>query len=266
VGHGLDAARRAAFVRTAFASTAPYSDDPRKLLGWANVALVERAGPSSDFVTVACVTHLPGERLLRWAYAGHPPALWLRDGRELTAPRQGVPLGLFDEPRYAQGSLRSEHPAASILLYTDGLTEARRNGDFFGLERVSAVLAELEDPTPSEAVALLRTRVAEFAASPLTDDLCLLAARNRLAENEALGQATAPAATGRKRSGLDLTEPAGESRSPLASEARWELGGMDQRTAAIALDAIVRPGPGRLSQLVVKAAVAAVNTAMRHRG
>jgi sigma-B regulation protein RsbU (phosphoserine phosphatase) len=138
---------------------------------------VERAGPGSDFVTVACVTYLPGERLLRWAYAGHPPALWLHDGRELTAPRQGVPLGLFDEPHYAQGSLRSEHPAASILLYTDGLTEARRNGDFFGLERVSAVLAELEDPTPSEAVALLRTRVAEFAASPLTDDLCLLAAR-----------------------------------------------------------------------------------------
>jgi serine phosphatase RsbU (regulator of sigma subunit) len=177
VGHGLHAARRAAFVRTAFASTAPYSDDPRKLLGWANVALVERAGPSSDFVTVACVTYLPGERLLRWAYAGHPPALSLHDGRELAAPRQGVPLGVFDEPRYAEGSLQSEQPAAGILLYTDGLTEARRNGDCFGLERVNAVLAELDDPTPSEAVGLLRTRVSEFAARPLTDDLCLLAAR-----------------------------------------------------------------------------------------
>ena len=173
----MDAARRAAFVRTAFASTAPYSDDPRKLLGWANVALVERAGPSSDFVTVACVTYLPGERLLRWAYAGHPPALSLHDGRQLAAPRQGVPLGVVDEPHYEEGSLRSELPAAGILLYTDGLTEARRNGDFFGLERVNAVLAELDDPTPSEAVGLLRTRVSAFAAGPLTDDLCLLAAR-----------------------------------------------------------------------------------------
>jgi serine phosphatase RsbU (regulator of sigma subunit) len=33
VGHGLHAAQRAAFVRTAFASTAPFSDDPHKLLG-----------------------------------------------------------------------------------------------------------------------------------------------------------------------------------------------------------------------------------------
>jgi Stage II sporulation protein E (SpoIIE) len=33
---------------------------------------------SSEFVTAACVTYLPSEQLLRWAYAGHPPALWIR--------------------------------------------------------------------------------------------------------------------------------------------------------------------------------------------
>ena len=48
VGHGLNAARRAAFVRTAFAATAPFSDDPCRLLSWANTALIERAcaGPT----------------------------------------------------------------------------------------------------------------------------------------------------------------------------------------------------------------------------
>jgi serine phosphatase RsbU (regulator of sigma subunit) len=85
VGHGLQAARRAAFVRTTFAATAPFSDDPCRLLSWANTALIERAGTTNEFVTAACVTYLPGERLLRWPYAGHPPALWLDDGRELTA-------------------------------------------------------------------------------------------------------------------------------------------------------------------------------------
>ena len=82
VGHGLQAARRAAFVRTTFAATAPFSDDPCRLLSWANTALIERAGTSTDFVTAACVTYLPGEQLLRWAYAGHPPAVSLDDGRE----------------------------------------------------------------------------------------------------------------------------------------------------------------------------------------
>jgi phosphoserine phosphatase RsbU/P len=176
VGHGSHAARRAAFVRTTFAATAPFSDDPRRLLSWANTALVERAGTSDEFVTVACMTYLPEAHLLRWAYVGHPPALWMRDGRELVAPKQGLPLGLSADPDYVEGSLRSTGPT-SLLLYTDGLTEARHDGVLFGLERVGAVLGELHDPSPSEAVAALRARVAAYAGGVLTDDLCLLAAR-----------------------------------------------------------------------------------------
>jgi sigma-B regulation protein RsbU (phosphoserine phosphatase) len=174
VGHGLQAGKRAAFVRTTFAATAPFSDDPRRLLSWANTALVERAGTSTKFVTAACVTYHPYDQRLRWAYAGHPPALWMHDGRELVAPQQGIPLGLGEDPRYVEGSLRAEG-SSGLLLYTDGLTEARRGGEFFGLDGVSAVLSELDDPTPREAVTVLGARVAAFA-DRLTDDLCMLAA------------------------------------------------------------------------------------------
>jgi serine phosphatase RsbU (regulator of sigma subunit) len=176
VGHGLQAGRRAAFVRTTFAAIAPFSDDPWRLLSWANTALVERAGTSSEFVTAACVTFYPRERLLRWAYAGHPPALWMHNGQELLAPNQGSPLGLEDDPDYAEGSLRLPGPGG-LLLYTDGLTEARRDRSFFGVEGVTAVLGTLDDPSPSEAIAVLRARVADFAYGTLTDDLCMLAVR-----------------------------------------------------------------------------------------
>jgi serine phosphatase RsbU (regulator of sigma subunit) len=65
-----------------------------------------------------------------------------------------------------------------VLLYTDGVTEARHNGTFFGLQGVTAVLSELDNPAPSGAVAALRARIGEFADNGmLTDDLCLLAAR-----------------------------------------------------------------------------------------
>jgi phosphoserine phosphatase RsbU/P len=176
VGHGLRAGRRAAFVRTVFAATAPFSDDPRQLLSWANTALVERAGTGADFVTAGCMTYHPEAKLLRWAYAGHPPALWMHDGHELVAPSQGSPLGIGADPEYVEGSLRSDG-TAGVLLYTDGLTEARRDGKLFGLEGVAAALGELDDPSPSEAVAILRSRVAEYAAGRLSDDLCMLAAR-----------------------------------------------------------------------------------------
>jgi serine phosphatase RsbU (regulator of sigma subunit) len=176
VGHGLRAARRASFIRTTFAATAPFSDDPGRLLSWANTALIERAGTSAEFVTAACVTFLPSARLLRWAYAGHPPALWLDDGQELKPLSQGTPLGLGADLGCAEGSRRPPD-GAGVLLYTDGLTEARHDGEMFGLNGVSAALGSLHEPSPIEAVAALRARVADFAYGTLTDDLCLLAAR-----------------------------------------------------------------------------------------
>jgi serine phosphatase RsbU (regulator of sigma subunit) len=176
VGHGLQAGRRAAFVRTTFAATAPFSDDPCRLLSWANTALIERAGMTDEFITAACVTYLPSERLLRWAYAGHPPALWLDDGHELVATAQGTPLGFREDPGCGEGSRRMA-VGDGVLLYTDGLTEARHDGQFLGLEAVSDTLSGLQRPSPSEAVAVLRARAAEFAYGALTDDLCMLAVR-----------------------------------------------------------------------------------------
>ena len=101
----------------------------------------------------------------------------MSDGGELIAPSQGVPLGIHADPEYAEGTLRPEGPTG-ILLYTDGLTEARHNGTFFGLHGITAVLSEFENPSASEAVAALRARVGQFADNgTLTDDLCMLAAR-----------------------------------------------------------------------------------------
>lgn len=176
MGHGLHSARRAAFVRTAFIATAPFSDDPARLLSWVNTALIERAGPTSEFVTAACLTYSPGERLLRCAYAGHPPALWLDDGRELLSAEQGLPLGINTDLNCIEGS-HQPAPGAGVLLYTDGLTEARRHGEMLGADAVSDYLASLQQPTAAEAITALSSMAAEFTSGAPTDDLCLLAAR-----------------------------------------------------------------------------------------
>lgn len=176
IGHGLKSARRAAFVRTAFVATAPFSDDPAQLLNWVNTALIERAGPTSEFVTAACLTYRPSRRHLRWAYAGHPPALWLDGGEELLAPQQGIPLGIAVDLECREGSARPE-PGAGVLLYTDGLTEARRDGSLLGLEPVSQTLAALRRASATQAIAALRQLAIGYATPALTDDLCLLSAR-----------------------------------------------------------------------------------------
>ena len=177
VGHGLGAARLAAFVRTAFVATAPFSDDPCQLLNWANTALTERAGTSTDYITAGCISWLPETGQLRWAYAGHPPALWLDDGRPLDAPGPAMPLGVDRNIDCGRGECEVA-PGRGFVLYTDGLVEARHDGGQFGEEAASAALTALDNPSPSEAVATLRERVIEFVGSEeLADDLCLLAAR-----------------------------------------------------------------------------------------
>ena len=77
-GKGIEAARRATFVRTSLATFAAFVDDPRQLLELSNQVLVERIGLSSTFVTaiVAVV---------------HP-----REGRVQRAPD---PLGHLAEPQ-----------------------------------------------------------------------------------------------------------------------------------------------------------------------
>jgi serine phosphatase RsbU (regulator of sigma subunit) len=179
VGHGLPAARRAAFVRTVFVATAPFSDDPVQLLSWVNTALIERAGTSYDFVTAACLTYEPSERRLRWAYAGHPSALQLDDGAVLEGSVQGAPLGLYDEPGCGEGS-QEMAAGAGVLLFTDGLTEARDDGGrLLGEEAVGDTLRGLRDASPAVTVNTLSTKAVQFAAGDLRDDLCLLAARMR---------------------------------------------------------------------------------------
>ncbi len=88
-GKGVAAARRAAFVRTAFATSAPYTDDPCRLLELANSAVLEQQIEQSMFVTCACVVFSPSEHTMTWALAGHPPPMWLDDGSPLLSVTPG---------------------------------------------------------------------------------------------------------------------------------------------------------------------------------
>jgi len=180
VGHGLGAARRALFVRACLASFATATDDPARLLELTNSALVERDGPSEEFVTVVCASVDPVRRLVTYAVAGHPAPLCLDTGSLLTGPRGAPPLGI--QERISCTSVEHDlEPRSGLLLYSDGLTEARPPDSVaaaqFGYERISAELRALPGADPEEIVKGLRSAVAGHAGATLGDDLCLLAVR-----------------------------------------------------------------------------------------
>jgi len=181
MGHGVEAARRATFVRTALATFAAFTDDPVRLLALANTTLIERGGVSDTFVTAICVSYRPADGLVQWATAGHPPPLRLDDGEALPdPPRVGLPLGIGIDLGAARAEARLGH-GEGLLLFTDGLTEARspagEGSNQLGEARVRALLEELRAAPPGEVVSGLCAAAGRHGGGPLADDLCVVALR-----------------------------------------------------------------------------------------
>ena len=195
VGKGIEAAKRATFVRATLSACAPYSDSPVHLLRVANSELIRQHGVSADFITMVCVVIRPDSSLI-WSSAGHPPPVSLTDGEPIGTPRASYPLGIAPElPVIAQHALM---PKAGILLYTDGVTDARprrQTYEPFGRKRLARLISELKDPAPERVVDEVVRAAQVFARGSLPDDICVVAVRSRLAPSwrQAMAEST-PAA------------------------------------------------------------------------
>lgn len=140
---------------------APFSDDPCRLLELVNVATFERIGESADFVTAACVTYDPASGTLRAGSAGHPPPLRLDTGAELRIPGGGRALGLASTVGCT--AVTDElAPGEGILLYTDGLIEARGETTRYGVERTAEAIRAGTGATPHDLVSACDQRRAEL--------------------------------------------------------------------------------------------------------
>jgi sigma-B regulation protein RsbU (phosphoserine phosphatase) len=111
-----------------------------------------------------------------WASAGHPLPIALPGGAELQPTHFAAPLGFDPELK-----ITSQHaplaPADAILLYSDGLYEARGHGERFGLDRVIAAVSAPTVAPAAEIIARLRAVVLQFADRSLTDDICIVVLR-----------------------------------------------------------------------------------------
>lgn len=182
VGHGLEAARQASYVRATLANFAAFTSDPARLLQLANTVLVEQAGNRVKFATAVCV-NISADRQLRWACAGHFPPWQLDKGRPLEGGKPGVPLGVCDrlDVRAGSGMLPA---GGGIVLFTDGLPEGRlahRNPsiplELYGEQRLRMILTALSNASPSTVADALGTAIKNFTGGALADDVCLVVCR-----------------------------------------------------------------------------------------
>jgi serine phosphatase RsbU (regulator of sigma subunit) len=142
-GKGLPAALLTNECWSMLAAFSQSATSPADLLFKTNNALCKRLDDSGQFVTLFLMMIDVSRGTLRYSVAGHnPPFLVGSDPSRdrLLSSREGYPLGLFPDCKFEDIEL-ALHPSDTILLYSDGLTEAlgRSNGRY-GDERLRSAL------------------------------------------------------------------------------------------------------------------------------
>ena len=178
MGRGLSAGLTSAAALAAIRAARRNRESLAAMARAADAALAEQF-PDVRFVTGVLAELDMDAGRLRYLNAGHPPPVLIRDGRVagmLTGGRR-MPLGVRDDAAEV-GEERLE-VGDRLLLYTDGVTEARLPGgdDRFGVDR----LVELTErcmaerlPAPETLRRLARSVIAHQAGRPVDDATFLL--------------------------------------------------------------------------------------------
>jgi serine phosphatase RsbU (regulator of sigma subunit) len=176
VGHGLPAAVLAGVAIGAYRHARRDMLDLPEIAAEINAAIAGQFGASQFATAVLARLDIDTGRL-RWINAGHPEPLILRGSSLVQLPHcpPSRPLGL-QEAKPVCCETRLE-PGDRLLLYTDGITEARSpEGEFFGEQRladfISAAVAA-EEPAPEMVRGLMR-RVLTHQADQLQDDASIV--------------------------------------------------------------------------------------------
>jgi len=170
-GHGVPAALIASMVKMAAISQRALAAHPAQLLTGMNAALC--GNTQGQFVTAAYVYLDADAQELRYAAAGHPAMLLLRNGKVSEVAENGLLLAVSDLEAYSEKTLPLQ-PGDRLLLYTDGLIEARNaKGELFGEDALSAALSTTADLMPDEAADRLIAAAQNWAKSQ-DDDLTVL--------------------------------------------------------------------------------------------
>jgi serine phosphatase RsbU (regulator of sigma subunit)/anti-sigma regulatory factor (Ser/Thr protein kinase) len=133
-GHGLQAAATMGQLRMAVRAYA--LQDPSPVAVMRGVHQLASLLPVQEMVTLTYLVFDPATRTLRYSSAGHPPPLVFGAGRSTyLGDAVSPPLGVTDDAQFTQTTLEM-WPGSTLLLYTDGLVERRRESIQRGLDRL----------------------------------------------------------------------------------------------------------------------------------
>jgi PAS domain S-box-containing protein len=180
-GKGVEAASVTALARYTIRAVTLKDDRPSEVLAALNETML-RQHYEDRFCTAACLRLEPEDSSpgvgVDVSRAGHPAPLLVRpDGPVEEIGPPGRVLGVFEDAELGNVSLRLM-PGEALVLYTDGVTEARSpDGDFFGDEGLHRLLRSCSGLDAAGIAARIKNVVLNFQEGYPRDDLAVLVLR-----------------------------------------------------------------------------------------
>jgi PAS domain S-box-containing protein len=184
-GHGAAAASLTAEARHTIRTAGQLDGDPRSGLHLLNRNLLERDDARlCSTVMLVLPDGAAGACEVTVYLAGHPHPLRIHGEEVDEVGSPGPALGVSEEPVWEPVGV-IVHPGDQLILYTDGVTEARRSRDHdrFGGARLQGELAGVR--RPQDAIARVRSALEGFRAEQPSDDAALVAIRRSSSETGA---------------------------------------------------------------------------------
>jgi len=173
-GKGAEAAAVTALARYTLRTAAARVSSPAAILRWVGDAMLDQDAAGGRYCTIACAHIDLGAGRLTVSCGGHPlPVLRRASGAVELVGAPGTLLGLLPDPELQERSVALD-PGDTLVLYTDGLTEARAP---FGMWGEAELIAAVQAAPMNGAVSLVDNLVSAALgdrAAP-RDDLAVLA-------------------------------------------------------------------------------------------
>jgi sigma-B regulation protein RsbU (phosphoserine phosphatase) len=176
-GKGADAAALSALARHSIRAANVNLRKPRRILAFLNQLVLQ--GDYHRFITVAyCrMKFVEGGVQITLGRAGHPPPLVLRrDGTVEAVGKPGTLIGVTPDPKLADQVIKVL-PGESLVLYTDGITEARGLEGQFGQDRLETELGRCAGKSAQQIADHLEEVVEAFQTERSHDDMAILVIR-----------------------------------------------------------------------------------------
>ncbi|MBR32910.1 MAG: hypothetical protein CMN77_16545 [Spirochaetaceae bacterium] len=171
-GHGVSAALITAMVTSAMDAALNSTHEPGALFEAVNAELCGRL--TSLFYATGVYVLLRKGKLIHTG-AGHVDCLLYRRATDdfLSLESQGTPIGIFPDMKYPE--VESSYQSGDrLVLFSDGLTEARSGQQDFGMPRVRELIRDSLDLKGDELAARIEKSIREFRETD-SDDVTLLA-------------------------------------------------------------------------------------------